>query len=135
LLKQFWTNIKSIMVKVLIVDDKPSISKLIFQILSKSYDVAYKEDGLQAIAWLQAGNIPDLIITDLQMPNMDGFELIKRVKESGLFRDIPIVVVSSKDSSADRIKCLKMGADDYVIKPFNPEELQIRVERILKRQT
>ncbi|HCE56853.1 MAG TPA: two-component system response regulator [Prolixibacteraceae bacterium] len=121
------------MKKILIIDDKPSISKIIVQILSKTYEVSTQEDGLQALTWLHAGNIPDLIITDLQMPNMDGIELIKRVKESGFFRDIPVVVLSSKDSSADRIKCLKMGAEDYLVKPFNPEELLIRIERILQR--
>lgn len=121
------------MKKILIVDDKPSISKLIVQFLSKTYDVTTQTDGLQALSWMHAGNIPDLIITDLQMPNMDGFELISRIKESGFFRDIPVVVLSSKDSSSDRIKCLKMGAEDYLVKPFNPEELLIRVERILSR--
>lgn len=119
--------------KILIVDDKPSISRLIVQFLSKTFEVTTKEDGLQALSWLQEGNIPHLIVTDLQMPNIDGFELISRVKESGFFRDIPIVVLSSKDSSKDRIKCLKMGAEDYLVKPFNPEELQIRIERILER--
>ncbi len=121
------------MKKILIVDDKISISRLIVQFLSKTFDVTTKEDGLQAISWLHSGNIPDLIITDLQMPNMDGFELISRLKESGFFRDIPIVVLSSKDSSNDRIKCLKMGAVDFLLKPFNPEELLIRIERILER--
>ncbi|MGE0019537.1 MAG: response regulator transcription factor [Draconibacterium sp.] len=121
------------MKKILIIDDKPSISKIIVQILSKTYEVSTQEDGLQALTWLHAGNIPDLIITDLQMPNMDGIEFIQRVKESGFFRDIPVVVLSSKDSSADRIKCLKMGAEDYLVKPFNPEELLIRIERILQR--
>ncbi len=121
------------MKKILIVDDKPSISRLIVQFLSKTYDVTTKEDGLEALSWLQSGSIPDLIITDLQMPNLDGFELITRVKESGLFRDVPIIVLSSKDSSTDRIACLKAGAEDYLVKPFNPEELQIRLERILSR--
>ena len=130
---KFSLTVKSKIKKILIIDDKPSISKLIVQILSKTFEVSTKEDGLQAIAWLQAGNIPDLIVTDLQMPIMDGMEFIRRVKESGFFRDIPVVVLSSKDSSADRIKCLKMGAEDYLIKPFNPEELLIRIERILER--
>jgi len=83
--------------------------------------------------WLQEGNIPDLILTDLQMPNMDGMELIKRVKTSGYFSDIPIIVLSSKDSSKDRIDCLKLGAEDYIMKPFNPEELLIRIEKVLGR--
>ncbi len=121
------------MKKILLVEDKPSISRLIVQFLSKTFEVTTKEDGLQALAWLQEGNIPHLIITDLEMPELDGFGLIGRIKESGFFRDIPIVVLSSKDSSTDRIKCLKMGAEDYMVKPFNPEELQIRIERILNR--
>jgi DNA-binding response OmpR family regulator len=119
--------------KILLIDDKPSLSRLVVQYLSKSFEIVTKEDGLQALSWLQSGNIPDLIITDLQMPNMDGFEFISRVKESGFFKDIPIVVLSSNDGSNDRIKCLKMGAEDYLIKPFNPEELHIRIDRILKR--
>ncbi len=122
------------MKKILYMDDRPSISRLVVQFLSKYYDVTTQEDGLQGLAWLQKGNIPDLILTDLQMPNLDGFEFISRVKESGFFRDIPIVVLSSMDSSNDRIKCLKMGAEDYLVKPFNPEELQVRIERILERE-
>lgn len=119
------------MKKILVVDDKLSISKLIVQFLRNDYDVETKEDGLQALSWLQEGNIPDLILTDLQMPNLDGFELISNVKSSGYFKDIPIIVLSSLDSSNDRIKCLKMGAHDYLVKPFNPEELLIRIERVL----
>jgi DNA-binding response OmpR family regulator len=122
------------MKKILFVDDKPSMSRLVVQFLSKSFDVITHEDGLRGLAWLQEGNIPDLILTDLQMPNLDGFEFISRIKQSGFFKDIPIVVLSSRDSSNDRIKCLKMGAEDYLVKPFNPEELQVRLERILERQ-
>ncbi len=121
------------MKRILIIDDKPSLSRLVVQFLNKSYDLTTREDGLQGLAWLQEGNIPDLILTDLQMPHLDGFEFISRVKESGFFKDIPIVVLSSRDSSNDRIKCLKMGAEDYLVKPFNPEELQVRIERILGR--
>jgi len=121
------------MKKILVVDDKPSISKLIVQFLNKTYDVTTKEDGLQALSWLQAGNIPDMILTDLQMPNLDGTEFISRLKESGFFKEIPVIVLSSLESSKDRIQCLKLGAEDYLTKPFNPEELQIRIERILER--
>lgn len=121
------------MKKILVVDDKSSISNLIVQFLSSQYIIETREDGLQALAWLQLGNMPDLIITDLQMPNMDGVELIQRLKESGYFKDIPIIVLSSKDSSADRVQCLRLGAEDYIVKPFNPEELLIRIEKILLR--
>jgi DNA-binding response OmpR family regulator len=121
------------MKKILVVDDKSSISALLVQFLSTQYLVDTRADGLEALAWLQQGNFPDIIITDLQMPNMDGLELIKSLKESGYFKDIPIIVLSSKDSSADRVQCLKLGAEDYIVKPFNPEELLLRIEKILLR--
>ena len=121
------------MKKILVVDDKPSISKLIVQFLNQTFDVHTEEYGLKALTWLQEGNIPDLILTDLQMPNLDGMELIKRLKESGYFKDIPIIVLSSKEGSEDRIKCLRLGAEDYMVKPFNPEELLVRIEKILSR--
>jgi len=121
------------MKKILVVDDKSSISTLIVQFLEDQFKVEVKADGFEALVWLQQGNIPDLILTDLQMPNMDGIELIKRVKESGYFKNIPIIVLSSKDSSADRIQCLKLGADDYIVKPFNPEELLLRIEKAIQR--
>ena len=119
--------------KILVVDDKQSLSELVSQFLGQSYNVTTTEDGLAALSWMQDGNIPDLIITDLEMPNMDGFELIRKVKESGYFSNIPIIVLSCRDSSSDRIQCLKLGADDYLVKPFNPEELLIRVEKLLVR--
>jgi DNA-binding response OmpR family regulator len=67
------------------------------------------------------------------MPKMGGLEFIKKVKESGYFSEIPIIVLSCRDSSLDRIECLKAGAVDYMVKPFNPEELLIRIENILQK--
>lgn len=121
------------MKKILIVDDKPSISDLLTQFLKRTFEIVVRNDGMEALLWLQEGNVPDLILTDLQMPNIDGIELIKKVKSSGYFSDIPIIVLSSKDSSKDRIECLKLGAEDYIMKPFNPEELLIRIEKVLNR--
>lgn len=120
------------MKKILVVDDKASMSQLMVRFLQSSFDVTTKGDGLQAISWLQSGNIPDIILTDLQMPIMDGMELIKRIKESGYFNDIPIIVLSSQESSSVRVDCLKLGAADFMMKPFNPEELLIRIERLIK---
>lgn len=119
--------------KILVVDDKQSLSELVSQFLGQTYDVTVMENGMQALAWMQQGNLPDLIITDLEMPEMDGFELIKQIKASGMFSDIPIIVLSCRDNSADRIQCLKLGADDYLVKPFNPEELLIRVDKLVIR--
>ncbi len=120
--------------EILVVDDKQSLSDLLAQFLGQSYKVTTTENGLAALAWLQEGNLPDLIITDLEMPEMDGFEFIKNVKISGLFSDIPIIVLSCRESSSVRIECLRLGAHDYMVKPFNPEELLIRIEKLLIRQ-
>ncbi|RNC89632.1 MAG: DNA-binding response regulator [Allomuricauda sp.] len=120
--------------KILVIDDKKSLSDLVAQFLGQSYAVVTLENGLQALTWMQEGNIPDLIITDLEMPEMDGFELLKQVRQSGVFSDVPIIVLSCRDSSKDRIECLQLGADDYMVKPFNPEELLIRVDKLLVRQ-
>lgn len=119
---------------ILVVDDKQSLSSLVAQFLGQSYQVTTSVNGLEALTWMQKGNLPDLIITDLEMPEMDGFEFIEKVKASGLFSDIPIIVLSCRESSADRIKCLRLGAQDYMVKPFNPEELLIRVDKLLIQQ-
>ncbi|MDC6365635.1 MULTISPECIES: response regulator transcription factor [Flavobacteriaceae] len=120
--------------EILVIDDKKSLSELVAQFLGQSYSVSTAENGLKAMAWMQSGNLPDLIITDLEMPEMDGFEFIEKTKQSGVFSEVPIIVLSCRESSGDRIRCLKLGADDYLVKPFNPEELLIRVEKLLVRQ-
>jgi DNA-binding response OmpR family regulator len=66
------------------------------------------------------------------MPVMNGFEFIKRIRESGFFDEIPLMMLSGKEESADKIKCFEMGADDYIVKPFNPRELIVRIKRRLE---
>jgi len=119
--------------KILIIDDELSIRMLLENFLSKTYDVVTKVDGQEGIKYLEEGNIPDLIVADIQMPNLDGQEFLKQIRSSGFFKHIPIIVLSGIESSQERIKLLKMGADDFIVKPFNPEELSIRIENILNR--
>jgi len=121
--------------QILIVDDEPNILRLLEYNLKDKYDIVLKNDGVEAMLWLQEGNFPSVIVTDIMMPNMDGIELIKNIRSSGAFRDIPIIFLSAKSQSEDRIKGLKEGADDYIVKPFNPEELEIRIENLLKRSS
>lgn len=121
--------------QILIVDDEPNILRLLEYNLKDKYDIVLKNDGVEALLWLQEGNFPSVIVTDIMMPNMDGIELIKNIRGSGAFRDIPIIFLSAKSQSEDRIKGLKEGADDYIVKPFNPEELKIRIENLLKRSS
>jgi len=117
---------------ILVIDDEITIRTLLEKFLGKSYDVTAMSNGQEALNWLQAGNLADLMIVDLEMPNMDGFELLKQVKSSGFFREIPVMMLSGVDSSAERVKCLKAGALDFMIKPFNPEELLLKIQILLR---
>ncbi|MEZ5070248.1 MAG: response regulator transcription factor [Bacteroidales bacterium] len=119
--------------RVLLVDDKPEFRKLTRMVLSRDYDVESVENGLEALSLLQTGYLPDVIISDLLMPALDGVGFIKQVKSSGAFQKIPVIVLSSLDKSAERVKLFQLGANDFIIKPFNPEELLLRVQLQLKR--
>lgn len=118
--------------QVLIIDDQIIMRKLLEQILKDSYEVVSLENGREALEWMYSGNIPDLVVADLNMPEIDGFEYIKRIRESGFFYDVPLIVLSGEESSVERIKCLKLGANDYLIKPFNPEELRLRIDNLIR---
>jgi DNA-binding response OmpR family regulator len=118
--------------QVLVIDDEPIMRKLLMQILKDKHEVILKENGKDALEWMYSGNIPDLVVADLNMPEIDGFEYIEKVRESGFFNDVPLIVLSGEESSAERIKCLKLGANDYLIKPFNPEELGLRIDNLIK---
>ena len=114
---------------VLLVDDKQEIAKIIMLYLSSTYKVSYKENPLKAIAWLQEGN---LIISDLNMPEMSGEEFLVYLKANDMFSHIPVLILSSVESSSNRIRLFEEGAEDFILKPFNPEELRVRVKRILR---
>jgi len=119
------------MKKIVLVDDKESIGKVVSFYLSKDYDFSYFENPPKAIQWLQEGNIPDLIISDIRMPEMKGDEFLHFLKSNALFKHIPVVMLSSEDSTSERIRLLEEGAEDYIVKPFNPLELKIRIKKII----
>lgn len=120
--------------KILIIDDEKTIRVLLENYLQKEYEVITKSDGEEGLNWLQEGNFPELIVSDIQMPNLDGYEFIKNVRASGYFKEIPLIMLSGIESSAEKVKTLKMGANDYLVKPFNPEELAVRIELHLARK-
>lgn len=125
------TGVKNKM--ILAIDDVNSTLDIINCALCKNFTVVKKANGREALDWMQEGNLPDIIVSDLYMPTMDGFEFLKHIRASGFFKDIPLIVLSSYENSSTRINCLRLGADDYLVKPFNPEELEARVENIVKR--
>lgn len=117
--------------QILAVDDDPSIRELLEFLLRNNYEVVTKKDGMEAMIWLSEGNIPDLIITDVDMPRLNGYEFFKNVRRSGFYRDVPIMVISGLENSKLIITCLQQGADDYILKPFNPDSLYSKIERVL----
>lgn len=117
--------------KILIVDDKESIAKIIFAFLRNEMDCFYVPNPIKAIRWLMEGNTADLIISDIRMPEMRGDEFLAYLKNSELFRHIPVIMLSSEDSTSERIRLLRDGAADYIVKPFNPMELKVRIQKIL----
>ena len=118
--------------KILIVDDRNEFRRLTKTILESKFEVEGAENGIDALAKLQSGYLPDLIVTDLMMPVLSGSDFVEQLKMSGMWKDIPIIVLSSVDKSEEKIKLIKLGVNDYLEKPYNPAELLARIENILK---
>jgi len=118
--------------KILAIDDEKSIRFIIENTFNKDFEVVTMTNGMDALFYLQSGNMPDVIICDLEMPVLNGLEFVRRLRESGFFEEIPLIMLSGKEESAEKIKCFEMGADDYVLKPFNPRELLARIQRRLE---
>ncbi|MBC6108989.1 response regulator transcription factor [Pedobacter fastidiosus] len=120
-------------INILIVEDDVFMQAILEEILSTTYIIEIRSNGMDALAYMQNGNIPDLVIADLNTPKLSGLELIQQVKVSDFFNSVPIIILSGEESSDKRIKCLDAGADDFVVKPFNPAELEARIRVVLRR--
>jgi DNA-binding response OmpR family regulator len=116
--------------KILVVDDEMNICLLLENFLSRDYEVNYINNGEDGLLWLE-GNLPDLIISDIQMPVMEGYEFLTKVRQRGFTKHTPVIMLSAKAESKERIKCYRLGAQDYLTKPFNPEELEELVKKNL----
>lgn len=119
--------------QVLIIEDNTDVAQLIGSRLRADYQVSYAPDGCSGLK--KAYNlVPDIIITDLMMPGVDGMEVCQQIRSNELTSHIPIIIVSARVTDDDRIKGLKMGADAYLCKPFNDEELRVRVDKLLEQR-
>ncbi len=115
---------------ILVVDDEPSIGEVVSIYLRRAgYQVVIAHDGQQALEALDK-KLPDLVVLDLMLPKVDGLEVTRRLRAAG---DMPIIMLTARREEADRIAGLEMGADDYVVKPFSPQELVSRVKAVLRR--
>lgn len=119
------------MKKILVVDDEKPISDIIkFNLNKEGYDVYVAYDGEDAIKQVEEVD-PDLIILDLMLPKIDGLEVAREIRKT---HEMPIIMVTAKDTEIDKVLGLEMGADDYVTKPFSNRELVARVKANLRRQ-
>ena len=117
-------------VKILIAEDEPSIAEVVSLYLKRAgYQVDIVDNGTDALAQLQR-ELPDLLVLDLMLPGMDGITITRWLRDRS---DIPVIMLTARRSEADRIAGLEMGADDYVVKPFSPQELVSRVRAVLRR--
>jgi len=112
-----------VMKKILVVEDDPSMRWLLRNLLRGNYAVTVKGNGIEAFSWLSVQNLPDLIISDIKMPLMDGFELLENLAISGLYKNIPVIMLTGYDDSSTLKRCYDLGAYCCLVKPFEPSEL------------
>ena len=116
---------------ILVADDSPSIRKFVsFALTMKGFEIVPACDGMEALEKLPAERV-NLVITDLNMPNLDGFELIKAIRNNEDYRDIPIIILSSLAGSEEIQRGMDCGANSYIIKPFDPKRIAYEVSKYL----
>ena len=118
---------------LLVIDDEPSIRLLLEHYFTREYQVIAKANGLEALEWLATSPACAAIVVDYDMPVMDGPEFIKQLRTAARHREVGVIMLSGKDSTSSKILCLKLGADDYMVKPFNPEELGLRIHNLISK--
>ena len=112
---------------ILVIEDHESVRKIIGRFLSKYYSVSTKGDGIDALTWLGQGNLPDLIILDMSMPRLNGLEFLSNIRSSGMYRHVPVIVVSGEENDRLINRCYDLGIDGYLLKPFKPNELKEKI--------
>lgn len=120
-------------VRILIVEDTPDVAKYIRRQLNPDYHYYFAGNGKEGLEKAEE-LVPDVIITDVMMPETDGFELTRRIRQSELLSHIPVIIVTAKATHEDRMRGLEAGADAYLEKPFHADELNVRVEKLLEQR-
>ena len=116
---------------IYIVDDNEMMREFLASYLETEYQISTFGSAEALLAELKPGYLPDLILADYSLEGLDGLNMLNNLKTSGYFQDIPVVFVSGQQKSDTRIKCLEGGAEDFITKPFNPQELALKLRKIL----
>lgn len=117
--------------RILIIEDENSLRLLLGNYLGKYYEVVTRKDGLEALAWMSRGNVPDAVILDMEMPRLNGAEFLLNIRSSGFFKLLPTIVVSGNDDKDLPEKVKKMGADAFIPKPLNPMNIKETIDQLI----
>lgn len=121
------------MATVLVVEDQRAQREMIVSLLERDgWQVLSAADGDEALALMQGGQIPDLVVMDVVMPRMNGYQLVRQLRDDPQTKDIPVLMCSSKGETFDKHWGLKQGADAYIVKPFEPQDLLGTVRQLLR---
>jgi DNA-binding response OmpR family regulator len=120
--------------RVLVVDDEIYIVHILeFTLTMEGYEVLTAADGEEALRKIEQDR-PDLVVLDIMMPKLDGYEVCRRLRQDDEFRSLPVILLSAKGRPIDRETGLEVGADDYIVKPFSPRRLLEKIRELLERQ-
>lgn len=123
-------------IRLLVVEDNPDLQEYLRAILFPDYHLTFADNGHTALGFLGgAEQLPDLILSDVMMPLMDGFQLLEALRDSEAWRNIPVILLTALTGYDDRMRAFRIGIDDYLTKPFSPEELHVRIENALRNLT
>jgi two-component system, chemotaxis family, chemotaxis protein CheY len=120
---------------ILIIEDHEAVRLLLGLTFKKEYNVVTKRDGIEGWAYLSAGNMPDLIMLDMQMPRLNGLEFLRQLRASGFFSEIPVLLVSGNENAAENAQVFDLGIVDFIRKPFNPVSLREKVTAVLAKRS
>jgi DNA-binding response OmpR family regulator len=119
--------------RLLVVEDDPDIAYVIrFMLERDGFAVDSAADGREADARIDAGDPPQLVVLDVMLPFVDGFQLLRKIRATKAWSVVPVIMLTAKSQGGDIVRSLDAGANDYVIKPFQPEELLARVRRLVR---
>jgi two-component system, OmpR family, alkaline phosphatase synthesis response regulator PhoP len=117
--------------EVLVVEDDPVVSRLVTHLLTRrGYSVQHAADGLRAQEMLAGEHKPAVVVLDVMLPYVSGFELMAQIRSTPGWGDVPVIVLTSKSNESDILRAFDSGVNDYIVKPFRPEEFVARVRRL-----
>jgi DNA-binding response OmpR family regulator len=117
--------------EVLLIEDDLVVSRLVTHLLTRrGYTVQHAADGLRAVEILGTGRKPAVVVLDVMLPYVNGFELMSRIRSTAGWQDVPVLILTSKSNESDILRAFDSGANDYMVKPFRPEEFVARVRRL-----